>query len=157
MNKYKIKYKKITGKLVRRSFPSLVGKKIFFIERDLGQFSAMVLWLFPFLRVMLINPTVRGRTNKQTIGLFAHELCHFELFLADSWFKTMIGTFWYALSEKRKIEDERETDMLTIRKGYARELYESVVEGSKNKSEKVLNRYFSPAEIKGYANRIGKW
>ena len=54
--------------------------------------------------------------------------------------------------------EEKTTDKLTIKKGYAKQLYElSIIKRQDQKHEKIDKFYLSLDEIKSYAKEIGKW
>ena len=150
------KYKKIVNYLIRKSFPILRGKKIYisylFISK---KYSGGAVWILPFWRVLFVNKK-RKFTKKQLIGLFAHELGHFELFQKRGWFGFLFVLLFYWTSSKFRKKEEERVNKLIIKRGYAREYYdlEKKFYNNKLKSSKF---YLSSEEIKSYAQKIGKW
>ena len=65
----------------------------------------------------------------------------------------MDGIFYWTRPRKREQED-KDTNRLAVRKGYARELY-YFKKGKKK--EKIAKYYLSAEEVKSYAKKIGKW
>lgn len=154
MNKQK--YKKIIDDLIKKSFPILRRKKIyisyFFIRR---KYSGGAFWIFPFWRVIFINRK-KEFTEKQLIGLLAHELCHFESFQKMGWLAYLFAGIRYWTSPQFRKKEEEATEKLTIEKGYSRECY-SLAKRYNSKKLKASKYYLSPQEIKLYAQKIKKW
>ena len=154
----KHKYKEIVDDLIKKSFPILKGKKIyishFFISK---KFSGGSFCILPFRRVLFIN-NKREFTEKQLIGLLAHELGHFELFQKRGWLLSLFAEIWYWIFSKFRKNEETNVNKLIIQKGYAKEYYNFI---KKVYGRKVLAKaskyYLSPQEIKSYAQKIGKW
>src|SRR3989338_4673087 len=117
------KYKKTIKGLINKSFPILRGKKIyisyFFISK---KFSGGAFWVLPFLRVIFIN-NKKEFTEKQLVGLLAHELGHFELFQKRGWFICLFVGIRYWIFPKFRKKEEREVEKLIIKKGYSQEIY----------------------------------
>ena len=110
-------YDSIVRKLVKKSFPSLRNSKFIVIERDIGIFSGMAIWIFPWFRLIVLHPRVDLLNDDFVTGLLAHELCHFEQFKKETWIGHMFRLIVYLCSEKNKILVERRTDAMVIEKG----------------------------------------
>jgi hypothetical protein len=64
----------------------------------------------------------------------------------------------YTFSNRSRTAEERATDMLTIEKGYARQLFELTLITCKDKNHStIIDNYLTPDEIKIYAESLGKW
>ncbi len=148
--------RKIVDELIKKSFSSLRGKRIYIYFFSRKKYSGGVWWILPFWRGLFINRK-RKFNDKQLIGLLVHELCHFEIFQKRGWLKTsFIAGFLYWTSSKHRKKEEENAEKLTIRKGYSKEFYslEKKFYASKLEASKY---YLSPKEIKAYAQKIGKW
>lgn len=165
VNKYTKKYKKIINELIEKSFVELKGKRIVVLGFvPFGTFVAMFSDIF-FVSFIFISPKrLKKFTKFQQEGIFVHELCHMERHKKRNFFERIIYIFKYLLSKKVRIREENETDKLTIKKGYARELYDFTLNLDKtyarNKDylKQVYDRgYLSSKQIKSYAKKIGKW
>ncbi len=155
-NKYTKRYQQIVDGLVKKSFPELMGKNIHVFVINSKKYSGGAAW-FPFYRVLWV--TRREKFNdKQLIGLLVHELSHLEIFQKKGFFKHSFQSFLYWINGKRRRQEEINTEKLAIRKGYAREIYAMSKKLEKHKRKKsVLKYYFSPEQIKSYAQKIKKW
>ena len=151
----KDKHKEVLQKLITASFPKLKGRKIYLIGMNIGKFSGGVIWLLPNIRLIFIHPKTEKWNNKLLIGLLAHELCHFEIAKKYGWIKTLFFEILYWIIPSIRKNNERETDKLTIKKGYGRELYE-VSEKRVYKNTKTETYYLSSKEIKEYSKSIKK-
>jgi len=165
--KYKKKYQRIVDELIKKSFPELIGKKIFIFET-----SKLFKWFsgFTFLGInksyILINKNIRGLTKKEIKGLLSHELCHVVDLRKKSficyWLKIIPYQISWLVGGKIVNEIENKTDKQAIKRGYAHELYSFEKWREKRTSKKVLAKsykkgYLSPEQIKSYAKLIGKW
>ena len=150
--------KKMVGTLVEKSFPTLRNKKIFLSLYGGGNYSGKSLWLLPFLRILFINQDRRFSIPEMK-GLIVHELCHFEIYLEEGWFKILLWELNYWLSLKFRKKEEYKVDKRVITKGYARDLYWQRLSrwDSTDKNHPLKEVYISPEEIKKYAKKIGKW
>lgn len=155
---YKEKYQKIINKLIGKNFPELEGKKIHIFENKKVHATAAVT-KFPFFLKLTVNYRVRKYSKKLLMGIFAHELCHFEQWERHPWDYYFLQGFRVTF-KKLNIKMEKETDKRAIKKGYARELYSQRLSRYRSKSisfDKLKDLYLSPREIKAYAKEIGKW
>ncbi len=150
-------YRKIIDELVKKSFPELRGKKIFVLKFPFFTFSGGAFWLLPRIRLMWINSNIsKIYSKKAIIGVLVHELCHFERFENRGWFKSFITSFYGMINFNQMYKEERATDKLVVKKGYAHERYSA--ETSLRKIPRWFKRnYLSSKEIKSYAQKIGKW
>jgi len=161
MNQYTQKYQTRVNELIKKNFPELENFKIKVYEFNLGKYySGMALYL-PFFKIILLGRKIRKYNNKAVKGILAHELCHFEQFSKFNWFKLLIYFFKYDVLRQQSfmIKVEKETDLLTIKKGYGKELLASIIERKKysknNKKAKLIRtRYFSENEIKSYMKKL---
>ena len=154
MKDTKPKFRKIMNSVIADSYSWLKLSKLWIINLNLGKYSMGVFWLLPHIRIVFINPTrVQGKDDFYLRGLFAHELAHFERDRKKGWIKYLGYYILLLFSPKITRQDERETDKLTIAKGYGKNIYNV----SKNRAPEKRKYYLSPAEIKSYAKQIGKW
>ena len=153
----KERYTIIARKLINDSFPLLTDKKIhLFILKF--RFYAMSVWIPPFIRFIIISTRSRNFNDNIIIGLLAHELCHQERYAKLGTLKYIRFAIGFLISRKAQATEERATDMLTIEKGYGRQLYELAEISYYDKShETIIKFYMSPEEIKSYSESIGKW
>ena len=154
----KSEIKKIIDKLIKKSFPTLKGKKISIYYFSWGPFSGAAFWILPFWRALFINKK-RKFNSKELTGLLVHELCHFEIYQNRGWLKTNFFGILYWVSFKFRKNEERLVEKMVIRKGYARHTYEQRLSrwNAVDKHHKLKKIYMSPEEIKTYAKKIGKW
>jgi len=164
MNKSIKESQKIVDQLIKKSFPELRDKNIKVFEIP----KWIVWWVggFVFKRFVIITKNVTNLDKESLKGLFAHELCHVEDSIKRTYIQETIQAIRESLSwlfntlYSKNIE--RKTDLRTIKKGYAKELFKYSSEREKRKPKKTLialyNRgYLSPKQIKSYAKKIGKW
>jgi len=153
----KKKYLSITSGLINESFPLLRDKKIhLFIFRL--RFYAMSVWLPPFIRFIVMSTRTKNFNENVITGILAHELCHQERYLKLGTLKYIRFAVRFLISRKAQAVEERDTDKLTIEKGYGRQLYElSEIQYYDKKHERINEFYMSLEEIKSYAESIGKW
>lgn len=153
----KEKYLSIATVLINDSFPLLRDKKIhLFIFRF--RFYAMSVWLPPFVRFIVMSTRTKTFNENVITGILAHELCHQERYLKLRTLKYLGFAIKFLISRKAQAEEERDTDKLTIEKGYGRQLYElSEIQYFDKKHERINEFYMSIEEIKLYAKSIGKW
>jgi hypothetical protein len=153
----KERYTIIARKIIDDSFPLLKDKKIHvFILKF--RFYAMSVWIPPFFRFIIMSTRSRNFNDNVIIGLLAHELCHQERYAKLGALKYIRFAVGFLISRKAQATEERATDMLSIEKGYGRQLYELAEISYYDKShEKIIEFYMSPEEIKSYSESIGKW
>lgn len=148
-------YRRIVDRLIDKSFPSLRGKKIYFSYFSGKKYSGGAFWILPFWRVIFINRN-RKFSNNQLRGLFVHELSHFEVFQKRGWLLSWFVALLYWIFPRFREKEEKNVEKKIIQKGYAREYY-SIVKEFYSKKFKASKYYFSPEEVKSYAQKIRKW
>ena len=154
-------YKKIVKEMRKKSFPEIKGK-IFIIKFKLPIGSMGMLCLIPCMKFIFIHPKNDKKPVNQIRGILAHELSHFSRFGKKSWIKSFVNAFRYWITSKKwRTKEEKETDKLTIRKGYGKELFSARFELEKNSKEnskykKFLKYYLSSKEIKKDMDKIKK-
>jgi hypothetical protein len=147
----------IGEKIIMDSFPSLRGKKIHFYVIWLSFFGFSA-WIPPFFRFIVISSRTRDFSDEVIKGIMAHELCHQERYLEMGTWQYLKFAIGFLFSKKVQAAEEKETDRLTIEKGYGRQLYElTVISRNDRNHENIIDNYLSPEEIKAYAMNIGKW
>jgi len=147
----------IAEKLINDSFPTLSNKKIhIYVMRF--RFYALSLWIPPFFRLIVISSRTKEFSESVHTGIMAHELCHQERYLAMGALRYIKFAAGFLTSRKAQAAEERATDMLTIEKGYGRQLHElSQIQYFDKKHERINEFYLSLEEIRSYAESIGKW
>jgi len=156
MMKYKEKYQKITDELIEKSFPELKGKRIWIKEYS-GLSSGGAIYT-PFFEILCINKKIRSFTKDQQIGLIAHELSHFSIFLRRGFFKGMLKGLLYFSSGNHRKQEETKTIKLSIKRGYGKQYHNLSKIAWRDAKRRRRNKfYLSPKEIKSYAKKIGKW
>jgi hypothetical protein len=147
----------ILNKLKADSFPMLKEKKIHIFVMQF-RFYACSVWIPPFMRFIIISKRAKDFSDSVLTGIMAHELCHQERYLEMGILRYLKFAVGFITSRKIQSGEEKATDMLTIEKGYGRQLYElSQIQYFDKKHEKINEYYLSLEEIKSYSERIGKW
>jgi len=153
----KERVRKIADKVISDSFPALMDKKIHIYVKWL-RFYALSVWIPPFTRFIIISTRTKEFSESVHTGIVAHELCHQERYLRMGALKYLKFAAGFITSRKAQAAEERATDMLTIEKGYGRQLYElSQIQYFDKKHERINEFYLSLEEIRSYAESIGKW
>ncbi|MFH1521493.1 MAG: hypothetical protein ABIF18_00890, partial [archaeon] len=109
---YVKKYQKIVNELIKESFPILKAKRISIIENKKSHATALVV-KSPFSLKLTVNHRARGYSKKLIMGLFAHELCHFEQWEKHPWDYYFLQGFRVTF-KKLNIKMEKETDRQAI-------------------------------------------
>ena len=116
----KKKYQNIVNDVIRESFPELKDKKISIYLYNGKKYNAGVYWPLPFLEIIFINKNIK-LSNSEIKGLLVHELCHFERDIGRGWLISLfLANIYYWSNPSFRRKEERETDKLVIKKGYAR-------------------------------------
>lgn len=158
---YSAKYGGIVKKLVRKSFPSLREEKIILIEiPDINRFNAFA-FDFYSLKIIFIYRKARAYSDKALIGLFAHELSHFERYkiMKKQRVNLSLLELKYLFSKEKRISEERETNVLAFKKGYKKEILQLIKEISKNLSPKQYKKWkqvYLPEKNPSEINKHGK-
>ena len=142
-----MKYKELADKLIKKSFPKLKNKKPRIIESKIFRNYGFYL---PIINVIFLTKRKKF-SDKEKIGLLVHELCHAEQSNKMGFFENIFLFVHYWFSSKLKKAVEIDADKLAIRKGYAKELFEStrIWEKDFGKMEYGL----SLKQIKSYAKK----
>lgn len=152
------RFRKTIEKVRKKSFPEIKGR-IWTMQIPFPIPGAAVFYILPWIKLILFTNKCKELTDKVLVGLIAHELSHFSRFDSKGGFFYYWKYFFFVWGEKGKIE-ERETDKLTLRKGYSKELLELKVEAEKRlkgtKWEKYLDNYLTGSESKAYVKKINK-
>lgn len=153
----KEKYLIMIRKLIKDSFPDLRDKKIHLFVFRL-KFYAMSVWIPPFFRFIVMSTRTKEFNENVLTAILAHELCHQERYLKLGAIRYIGFAFCFLTSRKVQSEEEKDTDRMTIEKGYGRQLYElSEIQYNDKNHERINEFYMSLEEIKSYSERIGKW
>ncbi|MDO8528548.1 MAG: hypothetical protein Q7S06_01490 [Nanoarchaeota archaeon] len=146
-----MRYKEFANKLINASFPRLKKKKPKIIESKIFRNYGFYL---PIINVIFVTKRKKF-SEKEKIGLLVHELCHAEQSNKIGFFENVFLFINYWLSSKLKKAIEIDADKLAIKKGYAKELFESTRSWEK---EFGKMRYgLTQLQVKSYAKKIGKW
>lgn len=149
--------KRLAGSIIIKSFPLLTGKNILFIILPF-RFYAISFWIPPLAGVIIISTKAKKLSDRALSGLIAHELCHQERYRIVGIFSYIGFVLKYFFSQKVRIEEEHEVDRMTVRKGFAAELYELTLVTHESKShKKIIDNYLTPDEIIKYAREKGLW
>jgi hypothetical protein len=153
----KEKYVIIIRNLIDKSFPLLKDKKIHLFIFKL-QFYAMSVWIPPFFRFIVMSTRTKGFNENVLTAILAHELCHQERYFKLGTKKYILFALRFVFLRKEQAKEEMATDMLTIEKGYGRQLYElAEIQFLDKKHERINELYMSLEEIKSFSQSIGKW
>lgn len=121
MNKCEDRYQKEVDFLVNRSFPRLKGK-IKIKEKEMSS-KAMARYTITG-RIIILSKLLRKYPITKLRGLFVHELAHFDINEKKEfgWFATKLDIIYCNISKKHREKIEKEADMLTIKRGYRKDL-----------------------------------
>jgi len=162
MNKYVEKYHKIVKGLIRNAFPKLKNKKILICESDDKKFKlhfADTYYFILFWRIR-IGKKLRKFPDEFLKGALAHELSHIEIFEKRNFIRKIISGFKCLVSENFREKEEKNTDKITIQKGYGKELYsfrKHTLSISDEKTKARIKRfYLFLSEIKQYMKKLKK-
>lgn len=157
----KEKYQEIVDDLIERSFPKLKDTDIQVnVSKIRGGGSMSVNYRSLALKVDSSKYPMNKCHMAGIKGAFAHELVHFENLLSWGGMRKSWFDFMYSHSEAYRIKVERATDKKVVDKGLGRKLYINRTirfRDADEGTEKIKHRYMSPAGIKRYAKKIGKW
>ncbi len=150
-------YRKLVNEIRKKSFPEIKGH-IIILEIPFAIPGAAIFYIFPRLKLMVFTNKCKELSKNPLTGLIAHELSHFSRFDKKGyWYYWKYFLFVYG--EKAR-KEEKETDKLTIRKGYGKEMIatkrkaEKLLKGTK--WEKYLDNYLTEKEVLNYYNKIKK-
>jgi len=151
------KYINIVRDLIDKSYPEIKGKKIHLVVIKF-RYYAFSIWIPPALRIIAVSRRAAKLNDKALKGLLAHELSHQERYLSMGLSGYLIFIVKYIFSGREREQEEKLTDMLTIEKGYARELHElSGITIRDESHRRIQGNYLTPVHIRAYAESKGKW
>jgi hypothetical protein len=120
---YKEKYKRLVNELIKKSFPSIKHFKIFITENKIFKlrYSAITNY-FIFCGWIILHPKARRYSKPALKGLLVHELSHLDIILRKSFLNKIKFAFKFIFTKKGRKDNETAADMLTIKKGYGKDL-----------------------------------
>ena len=142
--------KEIIDKLINTSFPKLKNKKPKIIE---SKFFRNYGFYLPIINVIFVTRRKKF-SDKIRIGVLAHELSHAEQSSKEGFFGNIFLFLHYWLSKKTRKKIEVQADKLAIKKGYAKELFESTKRWEKDFGKIEYGLLLK--QIKSYAKKITK-
>jgi hypothetical protein len=152
-------YKKIVGQIRKKSFPEIKGK-IWIIKIPFLIPGAGVFWLFPRVNILALSTKCSILTKKELRGLIPHELSHMSNYQKNKWIGFCFDLLKYICNRKYTIENEKNADLLTIKKGYGKELVAIKKKGSQickgTKFEKIFNHYMTVDEVEQHIQKSKK-
>lgn len=96
--------------------------------------------------VMLFDLKDLGNmTDEELKGLLSHEFSHIETYSGMNWIQLSLYASIYLISDKFRMEVERNTDILAIQKGFGRELAsfrKYRIRTANKKDKKLVERYY---------------
>ncbi len=156
-------YRKIVDGLIKKSFPKLKTRVIFLSKGKIFWIDcfAIVIYFILFSWIF-VHPKMDKLPKNQITSVLAHELSHLDIIANLSFFRKVGFGFRWLFTKKGKIDFERNADLLVIKKGYGKGLFERVVQIEKEYNKEKLKKrklrgYLDSKEIKKYAQKIGKW
>jgi len=152
MNEYVEKYRKVVNELINKSFPSLREKKFKIFEFGIIRIYGIYL----FGNFIGMNKKCRDFSEDEIKGILGHELCHAEYSNKIGFLKSCLIFIRYWLFLKLRIKEEIKTDKQTIKKGYAKELFELARKIELDLDRKDVRYGLSSEQIKTYAKKTGK-
>jgi hypothetical protein len=153
------RYYRVVNDLIKKSFPSLKEWDVLIEEDKKIEFSADAKHLKTHLRLRT-NFFIREYSEDILKGLFSHELSHLESFIKFGKLEIFLYAMRYNFQSSFKKRIEKETDINSINKGYAKQLYKQrklrwLVDNKKMRELKKI--YLSPEELKRIAIKLDKW
>lgn len=148
MKKHLREYNEIKSKIIEDSFHDLKNKKIIILESKLSNLKGMALRPLPWLNLIILNKDVKDKDDEYKMGLIVHELSHIDLYQKMSWFKYLYEGFLYITSKKFRSQNEWETEMHAIKKGYVNQVFHYSKE---RKDFRLKYGYMTSDSIKEYA------
>jgi hypothetical protein len=148
------RYKKLSNEVIRKGFPFLKKRKFVYLEKKLKVLGRV--WNLGFFDLIEINPILRGFSDKELKGFFAHEISHVERHKQRGWIKKISFVIGYLFSKKFRRWEERGADRRTIERGYRSELYALMKKSysiSKWHEKRLKSSHLSLKEIKQYRGK----
>jgi hypothetical protein len=151
MSKFTKEYYKIFNGIVKKSFNELKKRKVFILESKFSNLKGMALRPLPWVYLIILNKDVRDKDINYKMGLIVHEISHLDLYRKVSWPKYLYEGILYLTSRKFRSQNEWETEMHAIKKGY----YKEILHYSKDREDfRSKYGYMMPASIQEYANSL---
>jgi hypothetical protein len=124
--------KQLLNETIRRGYPELLNYDIRIEYKDfedaLGEFGE----LSPEGYHIEVDTSIRNADEKVKIGVIASELSHISQDIQFSFWEKLKDRLLWKLSRNYRILDERNTDIITIVRGFGTELYEAMKFGEEN-------------------------
>lgn len=155
-------YNKLVKNIRKKSFPEIKGR-IWIVKVPFFIPGSGVLWLFPRVSLLVIASPCDRLSKKIITGLMSHELSHFSLAQRKKWIYFYPHLIRYIFSSKCRIEEERMTDTLAVRKGYGKELIALKVKANKLANKLLKNsrwkkhfsdNYLTVEEVREYMLKV---
>lgn len=150
-------YKKLVNEVIKKSFPSLKNKPLIIKELNNSRYTAKTVCIRNKI-IIKISPRMDTYLVKLNKGVLAHELSHMEDWCSMGWFNFYILRDLKMCFDKYIKEEEIRADKIMIQKGYGKSLYlqrKHRFKSKNSKDVKIRKNYWSPDEIKSYAQSIG--
>ena len=144
-----VNYHKEVNIIRRKSFPEIKGIIcIFKIPYKIP--GAVVLQLFPRINLIAFSTKCKMLPKPAFNGMIAHELSHISLNQNEK--RKNFKKWLSELTDEERINMEKSTDLLAIRKGYGKELIETKKEAKRfltgTKWEHYLDNYLTENDLK---------
>lgn len=153
MKDYDLRYQKIVGELIGKSFPELKDRKIRIFSLNSQKLYGLCV---PFYGIGIGRKSENLSFNELK-ALIAHELGHVKYSYDYGFIKSYLLFFAYWFNGKLRINEEIKVDKLVIRKGYARGLALLSARLEKEFPDCKDRTYMSIGKIKRYAKETRKW
>ncbi len=147
-------YNKQIQQIKKKSFPLLKNHKII-VKENKKSWGIRVYYLYFFTLYKIGKGAEKGLSQ----GGIAHELSHIEMFKKWGFWKSAWLSFLQFFFGNIRKKIERGADLLAIKKGYGKELYQTRKKKVPKRIRKLLNKYYlSLSEIKKYTkkNKVNK-
>ncbi|MCA9488050.1 MAG: hypothetical protein KC516_03765 [Nanoarchaeota archaeon] len=151
------RFRKTINEIRSKSFPEIKGK-ILLIIIPFPIPGGSVHWPLPRLKLLALTTKCRKLDDMVLRGIIAHELSHLSAF--EKWGYKKFWKFYRKATKKEVIKHEKDTDKLTIKKGYGKEVIatkkkaKELLEGTR--WEKYLDNYLTEEEVKKYIKKLEK-
>ncbi len=160
MSKYVKKYRRIVKELIDESFPKLKNDKIFIFNfLPFAVFIAMVLDVSIFKAIFISRKRIKIYSKEERKAILVHELCHIERHKGKNFFQKTFHIIKYILFRKIRFNEENNTDILVIKKGYGKQILSATLKLRKKYTKNRLKRidargYLTPEQIKSYIKKF---
>lgn len=144
--------KEILDKIIKKSFPELMGEDIRIEWKNLDDALMEQGGLTGHGYYIEVDKTLKKAKESVIIGGLAHELCHILTSIELSRGKSITDIILYRISIRYKTLDERNTDLQAIIRGYGKELLEFMNHSEKEGYDYYKEDGLSVMEIKALFN-----